>query len=344
MESELAIAYIILFFAIVAVVVCYLIHRHVGHSVSLRQSEVDVPPPPVPTSWPWELTWLACLTSATAALLIVQIVLGVVVGALLLLADSAHGAADCATYGLAAFVEYMKYTFGRQAVSAETSSRIDRASALFSIVVVLGTSIAVLVEAGLQLRRLRGGEDAETLGDAMLVVAALGMCLNLALLWLHSRLSGGAPEPGKARVRSSCHRGQGRRAAGWRATLHSAFHPGCSRRCQSAPGCAPEEVSNLNVYGVLLHVCTDVLRTLTMLVVGVLVRCGVLKNPVRVDACVAVFICACVLLGSLWLLRVVVSSHGSAAATCAPCAAADPPPVPAYGAVDEGAMPQGTKG
>mmetsp|Transcript_110385 Transcript_110385/g.293205 ORF Transcript_110385/g.293205 Transcript_110385/m.293205 type:complete len:347 (-) Transcript_110385:77-1117(-) len=317
MESELVIAYIILFFALLAVLVCCVIHQRVRKQASAKHDpEVPevAPPPPPPTSWPWQLTWLATLTGATLALLVLQVALGLLTGALLLLADAAHGAADAATYGLAAFVEFMKYSFGRQAVGREVGARADKASALFSALVVSVTSVAVAVEAGIRVWKRTGREDSETLGDAMLIVASLGVCMNLALLWLHSHLSRGSE--GEEALERASPRAAGRsparggrpRRAGVRFSLHAALHPGCQGDCQSpeTPLLASEG-QNLNVYGVLLHVCTDVVRTLLMLVVGVLVRRGILLDAPRVDAICAIVICGCVVLGSAWLLRTALS-------------------------------------
>jgi len=319
MESELIIAYIILFFSFVALLVCYLIHRLFVNSHEEQLAEGVPPPPPPPTTWPWELTWLAWLTAATIALLIVQIVLGVLTHTLLLLADSAHGAADAATYVLAAFVEYTKYSFGRRSVSRKVRDYIDQASALFSVSVVVVTSVAVAVEASLRMWRRDGKEDIESLGTAVLVVACLGACLNLSLLWVHSKMSSNGHvedatqgRGGRRRREETDNHGTG----SLKLSLHAVLHPGCGSCTSTSSDTQAAQGQNFNVYGVLLHVCTDVVRTLLLVVVGVLVRCGVLKDADRVDAISSIIICGCVTLGSVWLFRAAFAGLGRSSLAC----------------------------
>merc|ERR1719188_87214 len=80
------------------------------------------------------------------------------------------------------------------------------------------------------------------------------------------------------------------------AGLHDALHPGCQDG-----HCAARE-QNLNVSGVVLHVGSDVARTLLMFVTGALLRAGVLKNSAAVDAVCSCLIAGCVTLGCAWML------------------------------------------
>eukprot|EP00929_Paragymnodinium_shiwhaense_P109259 TRINITY_DN75648_c0_g1_i1.p1 TRINITY_DN75648_c0_g1~~TRINITY_DN75648_c0_g1_i1.p1 ORF type:complete len:525 (+),score=128.33 TRINITY_DN75648_c0_g1_i1:100-1674(+) len=109
--------------------------------------------------------------------------------------------------------------------------------------------------------------------------------------------------------------------------LHMAFHPGCQTGCthtgkagnRPLPPASPQDDSgaaameaaaaaalaaldsselNLNVAGALLHVCTDVVRSIVIMVVGALVFLRVMSDPYKADAGCAIVVGGCVILGS----------------------------------------------
>lgn len=344
MESELLLAWIILGFACAAVVSAFLLWRVVEMQVDNKSAEFivnGIPPPPraYAGGWPAELKWLSTLTSLTAALLVVQILLGYFTGALVVVADAAHGAADLASYFLAAFLEYMKYHFGKKAVGVNMSYRIDRFSACFSVLVVFTNSAVVAIEAALQLKDGNAHGEESSLGAVMMIVAFLGLALNATLLFAHfwikrggdgsAEADGPAPPP-PVPVAASAATGvrvavdgreaqrQARRMNRKKKerclptfSMHAAFHPGCQDGNCDAEKMSSGEQPNLNVYGVILHVGTDVARTMLMLIVGLLVQCKVLgSNFVKVDAYCAFAICCCVVLGSAWLLGAALGMNG----------------------------------
>jgi Co/Zn/Cd efflux system component len=331
MDTELVLAYVILALSLVALYFGWLVWRLVDTSGAS-------PPRPAAARWPRSLQWMVALTVGTACLLGVQVLLGISIGALALLADSAHGAADFASYMLASFVEYFKFRFGADAITARASAQLDQASAGFSVLIVMATSICVCAEAARSLRAAEPQGPKDGLGSAMLVVAALGMALNGSLLalkmWMGSRPSSpdaapnaplpeGPPAPlpedvpqdAPARDRRAPRKGSGARVprvstpgggSDMRLSLHDAFHPGCRNGQCAIPGCGAEH--NLNEYGVVLHVATDVARTFLMVIAGALLKAGVFKNSAYVDAVCAWMIAGCVTLGSVWMLGIACRS------------------------------------
>jgi len=155
----------------------------------------------------------------------------------------------------------------------------------------------------------------------MLVVATLGMALNGSLLalkmWMDSQplqpeaiapaaLPEDVPQDAPSRERRAARQGSGAKVPRFctpgggekvQMSLHAAFHPGCQDG-----QCALGAEHNLNVYGVVLHVATDVARTFLMAVAGGLLKAGVFKNSAYVDAICAWMIAGCVTLGSVWML------------------------------------------
>mmetsp|Transcript_42306 Transcript_42306/g.122326 ORF Transcript_42306/g.122326 Transcript_42306/m.122326 type:complete len:88 (-) Transcript_42306:61-324(-) len=58
------------------------------------------------------------------------------------------------------------------------------------------------------------------------------------------------------------------------------------------------------MYGVFMHLATDMVRNVVMAVLGVLARCGALKSPDMVDAICSVIICVMVSIGCFWLVAI----------------------------------------
>jgi Co/Zn/Cd efflux system component len=98
--------------------------------------------------------------------------------------------------------------------------------------------------------------------------------------------------------------------------LHMAFHPGCSHgscnhggRTALSPSTSDkseERTTNLNVYGALLHVATDVFRSLVIFVAGILIQIGILRDAAWADAVCAILVGCCVILGSAAMMRVAI--------------------------------------
>lgn len=114
----------------------------------------------------------------TASYLVVEVVGGLVTASLALLADAAHMATDVGGLGLALFaIRFAE----RPATPARTYGyyRVEILAALANAVVLIGISIYILYEA---YQRFRNPPAIESLG--MLVVAAVGLAVNVAGMWL----------------------------------------------------------------------------------------------------------------------------------------------------------------
>jgi len=96
--------------------------------------------------------------------------------------------------------------------------------------------------------------------------------------------------------------------------LHQAFHPNCqgcdldksSEETQIITGTKQQTEpagENMNVYGALLHLIADVVRSIVILVVGLLVQFRFLGDTARADAVCSLVVSTCVVCGSLPLLR-----------------------------------------
>jgi len=132
-----------------------------------------------------------------------------------------------------------------------------------------------------------------------------------------------APPPpgaeGAEQQRGDRRRGRRRESIAW---LHQAFHPGCdpsgchlsggaaasTEASVNADGGRPAPEENLNVSGALLHLVADVLRSLVILVAGVLLQCGLFTDAAKVDAVCALTVSALIIAGSLAMVRDVVTA------------------------------------
>lgn len=327
------------------------------------------------------LGWLSALVLVTLTLLVGQLFIGVLAHSLTLIADSAHTGADAVSYAFSYAVEFAKTRAVSSSGQRRLVVRLDVLSAVFSVVVIAGTSWYAAVDAWRRLAEPgaangevaggHGGQEDRFIGPALLAFAVASTLANVALLELHRRrrqsVSSGvvnptseqgpsplppapttfqpppppAPPPPPpppaafAQGRRDRRRGETRGAARREqvAWLHQAFHPNCaddacplgttaSASVGETPGSGgsqevellergeasvkiqpdPEE-DNLNLYGALLHLFTDVLRSVVIFVAGVLVQCGAVRNPAKTDAICALIVSACVVAGSAALLR-----------------------------------------
>ncbi|MEQ6898949.1 cation diffusion facilitator family transporter [Microbacterium sp. KR10-403] len=124
---------------------------------------------------------LAISLSLTGAVMVVQIVGGLLSGSLALLADAAHMFTDAAALVIALIASSValrpandRRTFGYQ--------RAEVLGALVNAVILIVLAVWVAVEGVLRLT----GERVEVAGPAMLVVAIIGLCANAVSMWLLS--------------------------------------------------------------------------------------------------------------------------------------------------------------
>lgn len=286
--------------------------------------------------------WLGSLASASLGTLVVQLGLAVASGSLTLLADLGHAAGDVVSYAAAYLAERAKLDLAREPSGgpSRAAARIDAMSGLLSWGVVAGTSARAAADA---VGRLRGGappESSQHVGLAMLVFSCVSTAVNAALLAARyvgplappdspqpedqseecmpclepPELTPEVPAPPVPESTGPERPRKGRRSRA--KMLHMAFHPGC--QCYSEPGREEDEApppwaANLNVYGAVLHLATDVARGVLVLVVGLLLQAGLLKDVARADAQCALLVAACVFAGSAALLGTALSGLRRAA-------------------------------
>lgn len=280
-----------------------------------------------------QLLWLGALATGSFVQLAVQLSLAMMSGSLTLIADMGHACADVVSYIATYLVECTKVDLMHKSNSdtQRTVARIDAISGLLSCMLVAGTSAHAAVDA---VRRLRGGSGPDgtcLIGFAMLTFSCFSTTVNATLL--AARYVGplalpdaqpselqpllvpkvpSPPVPNGGRERPRRFKNPPLQM------LHDVFHPGCRD-----PGCndsscgegdeAPSSWSaNLNVYGALLHLATDVIRSIVVLVAGLLVQGGLLKDAARADAVCALVVGFCVLAGSAAFLGSSLSSLRSA--------------------------------
>lgn len=270
------------------------------------------------------LRWLGELLLATFLIFAAQLTLGLLVRSLTLLADAAHVFADVISYGFSYGIERAKVRAG---TGPQVADRLDALSAAFSAALVIGTSLYAAVDAGQRLQRegpvAAAGSEASAVGPALLGFAVASFAANAALALLQSRrrLAGPRavepppphpPPPPVAEDRPRRGRARPSRTPERVAWLHAAFHPSCDpTTCgASAPpapgGAAPPEAVNLNVDGALLHLLADVLRSVVILIAGLLLQCGVIRDAAHADVVCALVVSVLIVLGSVVMLRKVV--------------------------------------
>eukprot|EP00933_Yihiella_yeosuensis_P039172 TRINITY_DN33121_c0_g1_i2.p1 TRINITY_DN33121_c0_g1~~TRINITY_DN33121_c0_g1_i2.p1 ORF type:complete len:455 (-),score=64.21 TRINITY_DN33121_c0_g1_i2:105-1469(-) len=100
---------------------------------------------------------------------------------------------------------------------------------------------------------------------------------------------------------------------GWKtlaSLLHRIVHPGCdgSHGAGQSPSASTTSTNeNLNVTSALLHLVADIFRSITILVVALLIEIGVIRDAGKADALCALAVAGFVALGSLELFRQVVT-------------------------------------
>eukprot|EP00450_Noctiluca_scintillans_P039566 CAMPEP_0194477542 /NCGR_PEP_ID=MMETSP0253-20130528/1264_1 /TAXON_ID=2966 /ORGANISM="Noctiluca scintillans" /LENGTH=358 /DNA_ID=CAMNT_0039316539 /DNA_START=21 /DNA_END=1097 /DNA_ORIENTATION=- len=238
--------------------------------------------------------WLAAVTLASACLCVLQLFLGYAASSLTLLVDVGHSASDVLTFALAYFVEVAKVRFGRATVTVGFVTWADCASACFSVLIISFSTVVAMSEAWERLSSNveTGNGDRKSL--ALVFFSLLTLSTGLVMLYLKFA---DAQQTDPSMCQNTCPS-----QSGALDMLHSVFHPGC-RECLT--GLREQVDENLNVYGVLLHLAADVLRTLVMLITGI-VGFTVARGVEHLDPIASLVVGGCVLMGSIGLLFVTV--------------------------------------
>ena len=129
---------------------------------------------------------LAVAFGLVAAFFVVELVVGIVSGSLALISDAGHMAADVVALGAALVATKIATRPDDSGRRTYGSYRAEVFASGFTVLVMLGVSVYVVVEA---VRRF--GDPVEVSSGPMLVVGALGLVVNLVCLAL---LRGGARE------------------------------------------------------------------------------------------------------------------------------------------------------
>jgi len=247
-------------------------------------------------------------------------------GSLTLLADLAHGAGDTVTYVSAYFAERVKADLSRRSGADAYVAKLDFCAGLTSTLLVAGISLNAMWVASSKLldsgrRHAAPPEETRLVGPALLTFAVLSLAANIGLLLL--RFKGGrgpgptpseaaAPSPSIPRTCPPCNspsrRWAGRQESSQRPQqpqentasdlVHAMLHPGCD--CASSlKGSENARHNNLNLFGATLHLATDVIRSVLVLVVGLLLQIGVFTDTAKTDAVCALIVGVCVLLGTI---------------------------------------------
>ena len=127
---------------------------------------------------------LAVVFAQTTTFLVVEVIGGLLNGSLALQADAGHMASDTASIGLALFAFWLS---ARPATPNRSFGykRAEILAALFNGMTLVAISVWIFVEA---IRRLQ--EPPEILGGWMLVVAVLGLLINLVGAYILTRSEG----------------------------------------------------------------------------------------------------------------------------------------------------------
>ena len=129
---------------------------------------------------------LAVAFGLVAAFFGVELVVGLVSGSLALISDEGHMAADVVALGAALVATKIATRPDGTGRRTYGSYRAEVFASGFTVLVMLGVSAYVVIEA---VRRI--GEDVDVSSGPMLVIGAIGLAINLACLAL---LRGGAQE------------------------------------------------------------------------------------------------------------------------------------------------------
>jgi len=91
--------------------------------------------------------------------------------------------------------------------------------------------------------------------------------------------------------------------------LHTLIHPGC-QNCEIHGRHSVESrmgTYNLNVASAMLHLMSDIFRGITIFVVAILIKMGVVRNSIKADGVCALVVASFIMLGALALFQKVFS-------------------------------------
>ena len=161
-------------------------HHHASHAhphgkpAASEHAHSHAPPPRDPAVWK-ALTWALVLTGGFG---IVEAVCGWLAGSLALLSDAGHMFTDTAALGLALFAQWI----ARRPPSARATYGYARAEVLAAFVnalALMALVVFIVVEA---VRRLLVPQPVA--GGMVLVIALIGMLVNVVSAWILSRAGG----------------------------------------------------------------------------------------------------------------------------------------------------------
>ena len=161
-------------------------HHHASHAhphgkpAASEHAHSHAPPPRDPAVWK-ALTWALVLTGGFG---IVEAVGGWLAGSLALLSDAGHMFTDTAALGLALFAQWI----ARRPPSARATYGYARAEVLAAFVnalALMALVVFIVVEA---VRRLLVPQPVA--GGMVLVIALIGMLVNVVSAWILSRAGG----------------------------------------------------------------------------------------------------------------------------------------------------------
>lgn len=207
-----------------------------------------------------KLSWAFGLT---AGFMLLEALGGWFSGSLALLADAGHMLVDSAALGLA--------LVGMKLAQRKSDGKRTYGYQRFSILAAFVNAISLFVVVGFILVEAweRWSEPVSIMGEAMLVVAALGLVVNVVVFKMLS------------------HTGS-----------HGHSHHGHSQPHSHAHSHSSNQSENLNMKGALLHVMGDLLGSVGALVAGLVI---VLTGWTPIDAILSVVV-SLLILNSAWKL------------------------------------------
>jgi len=232
------------------------------------------------------LTWFYLLTAQAMLIFVSQAVIGYMTGSLELKSDLAHSGIDMVTYGFNAATEWMKVYSLATGMLFLQAHVIDEVGSFISVSILLVMMVFVVTDvwakmsdpverANLDIRAQNGD-----MGAAMMLFSLMTLLSNGAMLWLYkswnldfTASNDSAAEQDDLLGGSPINREEAK-VAEWAAVdwIHGLLHPGCNGKiCGDLEklSARDEALVNLNMGAAMLHLVTDVLRTITVLVSGI---------------------------------------------------------------------------
>lgn len=258
---------------------------------------------------------LKMATALCFAFMIVEVMGGLWSGSLAVLSDAAHLTADLASFAVAIVAAYLaarpsteKHTYGLK--------RTESLAALFSMTCLAMISFGLGVEA---VRRMYSmlyidhekGDDEVVDGKLMSIIAAIGVCVNLALAAVlgehHVHMPGGDHGHDHSHDHGSCgggggggHGGEGHDHAAHGATSDEEAQPGLPLHVSEVTP-SKKEIENVNLKAAYIHVMGDLAQSVAVLIAGLIIW----HNPAWriVDPIATILFCILVFWSTLGVIR-----------------------------------------